>query len=320
MTHLHRSLEEMAADSRPSVVTIGNFDGVHRGHQTVLREIQERARLSGARSVAVTFDPHPTQVLNPARGLRLITPLAQKVELLLASGVDDVVVLPFTAELAAWTPREFAEHVLRDALLALEVHEGANFRFGQKAAGDITTLAAFGREMGFSVQTHEPFCLRGGAVSSSRIRHLIEGGNVSMARTLLGRSFSLHSTPAAGRGYGTRYAVPTINLAPYIELVPHHGVYITLLHVAGRVFRGVTNAGNRPTFGADSYAIESHLLDFTAIDLTEATPLKLVFLKRLRGEVRFPSPEALKTQIGEDVRRAQRYFALCDASIVKQGR
>jgi len=159
-----------------------------------------------------------------------------------------------------------------------------------------------------------PCIARGAAISSSRIRGLIAAGNLHEARALLGRSFAVLSTPASGRGYGTRYAVPTINLAPYPELLPAHGVYITTLRIGdGRVFRGVTNVGNRPTFGADSFAVESHLLDFEPVNLTETTTLELTFLRRLRAERRFESTEALREQIQRDVRRALRFFTLSDA-------
>ena len=165
------------------------------------------------------------------------------------------------------------------------------------------------------VRVYQPIVRRGGAISSSRIRKLIVAGDLAQARALLGRSFSLDSTPATGRGYGTRYAVPTINLATPTELVPAHGVYVTTLRIGtgddAPVFRGVTNAGNRPTFGVDSYAVETHLFNFTPTDLTESTPLRLTFLHRLREERRFPTPEALKSQIGRDITQAQRLFHLC---------
>jgi len=155
------------------------------------------------------------------------------------------------------------------------------------------------------------------------IRRLIAAGSLAEARALLGRSFSIHSTPASGRGYGTLYAVPTINLAPYADLLPANGVYITTLKVGdgptAKLFRGVTNAGNRPTFGVDSFAVETHLLDFERIALSESTPLEMTFLHRIRAERRFQSPEALRTQIGLDVRKAQRYFAFCDALKVSLG-
>jgi riboflavin kinase/FMN adenylyltransferase len=227
-------------------------------------------------------------------------------------------VLPFTDELRHWTARHFAERVLRDALRAVEVHEGETFRFGYQAEADIAGLSDLGRELGFGVRAYVPCIARGAAISSSRIRALVVAGRLHEARALLGRSFSIHSTPAPGRGYGTRHAVPTINLAPYAELLPAHGVYITTLRIgAERVFRGVTNVGNRPTFGADSFAVESHLLDFEPIELSETTPLELTFLRRLRAERRFESTEALRDQIRIDVQQAQRFFALSDALKVR---
>ena len=312
-----RSLAELGSmDS--SVVTIGNFDGVHCGHRMVIASVLERARALNASAIAVTFDPHPAHVLHTASRLPLITPLDEKLRLLEDAGLDQVLVLPFTDELRHWTARHFAERVLRDALRAVEVHEGETFRFGYQAEADIAGLSELGRELGFGVKAYVPCIARGAAISSSRIRALIAGGRLHEARALLGRSFSIHSTPAPGRGYGTRYAVPTINLATYAELLPAHGVYITTLRVgAERVFRGVTNVGNRPTFGADSFAVESHLLNFEPVDLSETTPLELTFLRRLRDERRFESTEALRDQIRLDVQQAQRFFALCDALKVR---
>jgi riboflavin kinase/FMN adenylyltransferase len=312
-----RSLAELGSPT-PSVVTIGNFDGVHCGHRMVIDSVLERARGLNATAIAVTFDPHPAHVLHTASRLPLITPLEEKLRLLADAGLDQVLVLPFTDELRHWTARHFAERVLRDALRAVEVHEGETFRFGYQAEADIAGLSDLGRELGFGVRAYVPCIARGAAISSSRIRALIAAGRLHEARALLGRSFSIHSTPAPGRGYGTRHAVPTINLAPYAELLPAHGVYITTLRIgAERVFRGVTNVGNRPTFGADSFAVESHLLDFEPIELSETTPLELAFLRRLRAERRFESTEALRDQIRIDVQQAQRFFALSDALKVR---
>jgi riboflavin kinase/FMN adenylyltransferase len=311
---IYRSLQELDPFGPRSVVTVGNFDGVHTGHQMVIRNVRRRAEELHARAIAVTFDPHPAHVLRPEPRLRQITPLPEKLRLLAATGLDAVLVLPFTEELRLWTARHFAELVLRDTLNAVEVHEGENFRFGYGAEGGIDSLTQLGHECSFAVRTYDPLVLRGSAVSSSRIRSLIAAGELPQARALLGRPFSVHSTPASGRGYGTRYAVPTINLAPYADLLPRDGVYITTLRVGeGRVFRGVTNAGNRPTFGADSFAVETHLLDFEPIALDESTPLEMAFLARLRDEQRFDSPDALRAQIGKDVAKALRYFALCNA-------
>ena len=303
----------------PTVVTIGNFDGVHRGHQSVIAEVIARAKALGARSMAITFDPHPTRLLRPERPTRLITPTPQKLELLAATGIDATLVLQFTPELCRTSARDFATTILRDRVGAIEVHEGENFRFGYKAEGDANNLEQLGRSLGFSVRVYVPRPVRGAPISSSRIRVLLAAGEVSKARALLGRPFSVESTPAHGRGFGTRYAVPTINLAPYAELLPAHGVYVTTLRVgpenggAAETFLAVTNVGNRPTFGADSFAVESHLLDFHPIALTPGTPLRLTFLRRLRAEQRFASPEELMKQIVKDVARSRRYFALCDA-------
>jgi riboflavin kinase/FMN adenylyltransferase len=308
---IFRSLDEIPADFGPTVATIGNFDGVHHGHQLVIAEVIRRAHELGTRSLAITFDPHPVRVLRPESSLRLITPLNERLELLATTGIDATLVLPFTHELSHMSARTFARDVLRTALHVVELHEGENFRFGHHAEAGIETLETLGRELGFHVSVYAPRAIRGEAVSSSRVRKLITSGNVRHARALLGRPFAILSTPAPGRGYGTRYTVPTINLAPYTELIPANGVYITALTIAGETFEAVTNVGNRPTFGADSFTIESHLLNFHPIELTENTPLTLAFLQRLREEKRWPTPEALREQIGRDVRRAQRYFSLC---------
>jgi riboflavin kinase/FMN adenylyltransferase len=224
--------------------------------------------------------------------------------------VDAVLVLPFTRDLSLMPAHEFARQVLVDALHAREVHEGYNFHFGHKAEGNVETLAAFGREMGFDVHTYSELLLRGHHVSSSEIRKLIAEGRVERARALMGRPFSILSNPGRGRGYGTRYTVPTVNLARYDELVPANGVYITRLRINGECFDAVTNVGVRPTFGPDSFAIESHLLNFHEIELLAQTEVELFFLKRLREERKFESIEALKEQIGRDVAKAQRFFRL----------
>ena len=314
---IFRQLAEVPQNFGPSIATIGNFDGVHRGHQWVIAEVVARARSLGARSVAITFDPHPARVLRPESSQPLITPLDEKLELLASTGIDAVLILPFTEEFSRMSARSFATDVLQRVLHVTELHEGENFHFGYQAKAGIDSLEMLGRELGFAVRVYTPQTIRGSAISSSTIRQLITKGDVSHVRSLLGRSFAILSTPAAGRGYGTRYTVPTINLAPYPELLPANGVYITTLTIgAGQsreTFDAVTNVGNRPTFGADSFTVESHLLNFHPIALDEHTPLTLTFLRRLRPEMRWPNPEALREQIGRDVAKARRYFTLCRA-------
>lgn len=307
---IFRELRELPEGFGPSVVTIGNFDGVHCGHEWTIGQTVRRARELGLQAVGVTFDPHPVRVLRPDVAPKLLTPLAEKLTLLGQTGLDAVVVLGFDEALARMSAREFAVEVLCRRCRIAELHEGENFRFGYRAEGGIETLVELGQEFGFRAVSYPPLCLRGGAVSSSRVRGVIEAGRVSEARALLGRPFAVRSRPAAGRGYGTRYAVPTINLAPYPELLPGNGVYCTSLRVGDEVFEGVTNVGNRPTFGTDSFAVETHLLEFPPMALTEATELELTFFLRLRGEMRWDSPEALKEQIGRDVGRARRFFGL----------
>jgi riboflavin kinase/FMN adenylyltransferase len=303
-------LEDVPADFGPTLVSVGNFDGVHRAHEHVLGEIVQRARQSGARAVAVTFEPHPARILRPDSGLKLLTPAPEKLRLLEGTGIDAVLMLPFGRDLSLMTPRQFAERILKKRLHAREVHEGYNFRFGHKAAGDVNLLSQFGQEMGFEVKVYPEQTLRGEPVSSSHIRKLIVEGLVSRARHLLARAFCILGVPGRGRGLGSKYTVPTINLARYEELVPRDGVYITCTRVETERFDSVTNVGNRPTFGADSFAIETHLLNFHPLELTPESEVEICFLNRLRDEIRFPSVEALREQIARDVRKARRYFHL----------
>jgi riboflavin kinase / FMN adenylyltransferase len=305
-----RKLDDVPADFGPTLVSVGNFDGVHRAHAHVLREIVARARASGAKAVAVTFEPHPARILRPEAGLKLLTPTAEKLRLLESTGIDAVLLLPFGRDLSLMTPRQFAERILKKKLRAREVHEGYNFRFGHKAAGDMKLLAEFGCEMGFEVKVDPEMRLRGETVSSSQIRKLVAEGRVSRARHLLARPFCILGTPGRGRGYGSRYTVPTINLARYEELVPKDGVYITWTRVGTERFDSVTNVGNRPTFGAELFAIETHLLNFHPIELAPETEVEICFLDRLRDEIKFPSVDALREQIARDVAKARRYFHL----------
>ena len=307
-------LEDVPTDFGPTFVSVGNFDGVHRAHAHVLNDIVSRARAGGGKTVAVTFEPHPTRILRPESGLKLLTPLPEKLRWLKSTGIDAVLVLPFGRDLSLMTPREFAERVLKNGLHVREVHEGFNFRFGHKAAGDVKMLAEFGREMGFEVKVYPKMSLRGETVSSSQIRRLITAGRVSRARHLLARPFCILGTPGRGRGYGSKYTVPTINLARYDELVPKDGVYITLTRVGAERFESVTNVGSRPTFEAELFAIETHLLNFHPIELTPETEVEICFLERLRDEIKFPSVDALREQIARDVNKARRYFQLLGRS------
>ena len=305
---IFHKLDDVPAAFGPSLVSVGNFDGVHRAHAHVLGEIVRRARDGAVQAVAVTFEPHPARILRPDGALKLLTPLPEKLRLLEGTGIDAVLILPFGRDLSLMTPRQFAERILKKKLHALEVHEGYNFRFGHKAAGDVNLLSQLGQEMGFEVKVYPEQKLRGEPVSSSHIRKLIREGRVSRARHLLARPFGILGTPGRGRGLGSKYTVPTINLARYEELVPKDGVYITWTRVGAERFDSVTNVGNRPTFGTESFAIETHLLNFHPIELTPESEVEICFLDRIRDEIKFPSVEALREQIAHDVKKARRYF------------
>ena len=311
MPFVYRSLEEVPARFGPSVAAIGNFDGVHLGHQRILASLIAEARELKARAVVLTFDPHPEQVLRPGKAPLLLTPMQERLRLLARTGLDAVVVLPFDTTLAHLSPHEFVRRVLVESLGVRGLHEGGNFRFGYRAAAGVKELADFGAELGFRVQVHPAVHVHGLEVSSSAVRELVAAGDMKRARWMLGRPFEVRSQPARGRGVGTRLLVPTVNLAPYDGLMPALGVYVTRMTVAGqRCFQAVTNVGNRPTFEGVGFGVETHILDFEPVDLTEETPLQLEFLFRLRPEMIWPSPEALKAQIFKDVARSKRYFRL----------
>lgn len=311
--HIYRSLDELPRPMPPTVAAIGNFDGVHRGHQEIIGRVLERARSLHARAIAVTFDPHPLVLLRPEQAPKLITPMPERLRLLEQTGLDGTLVLPFTRDFSWLSAREFAEGVLCGALRVVEVHEGDTFRFGHDAAAGILELKELGKELGFTVVSHGALRVRGVIVSSSEVRKRIAAGQMGMARALLGRPFSVLAKRVRGRGVGAQLTTPTINLAHYSELLPAHGVYVTQVRIGDEegapLCDAVTNVGVRPTFEEAGFAVESHLLEGPPpVKLAEDTAIEVSFLMRLRGERRFPSPEALRTQIFKDVERAREYF------------
>ncbi len=312
---IFESLDEIPKDFGRAVVTVGNYDGIHLAHQAILRTVIRRARELEASSLLVTFDPHPARILKPhGSGPPLITPIGRKLELLAELGLDAVAVVPFTRDLSMMTAFEFADEVLFSRMHAVEVHEGYNFHFGHNKEGDQQRLQDFGKKLGFTVISHPPMKWGELVISSSNVRALVLGGKVEMARHLLGRPFTIDSTPGRGHGIGRKYTVPTINLARYDELAPAWGVYVTRIRINGEEFEAVTNVGNRPTFGGDSFAIESYILQgFHPLELSSDTRIRLTFLHRLREERKFESVEALKAQILRDVARAGRYFRMYNA-------
>jgi len=312
MLKLFRSLDEVPADFGPSVVTIGNFDGVHCGHRKILDLANRLAEQNGWRTATLTFDPHPLQVVAPERAPHLMTTIEQRREILESTGVEAMVVLPFTQEFSRQSPEDFVEQVLVRGLHCACVVVGENFRFGHRHAGDIDTLKRLGRHYGFVAETVGPLRMGGQTVSSSRIRAAVAAGRTDVARRLLGRPFELAGEVVPGRGIGSKSTAPTLNLNPQADLWPAKGVYISeTRELSGpRRWRSVTNVGVRPTFGESDRLVETHLLD--PLEGPSPTAIGVGFLRRLRDERPFESSEALREQIYRDIAESKRYFRLRD--------
>lgn len=307
-----RSLEE-AAEFGPTAVTIGNFDGVHIGHRRLIHEVAEAAHARGAAAGVLTFDPHPASVVAPGRASRLLTTQAERCSVIAREGIDFVLILPFTKLVSYWTPEEFVEKVLANALHAKTVVVGDNFRFGHKQAGDTHLLDELGKRYGFETRVITPVRLRGKIVSSSEIRRAVEAGNVSRAARMLARPYAMQGEVVSGHGIGAKQTVPTLNLKPGAATLPATGVYVTRttdMTNEKRRWRSITNVGYRPTFetssGGQELTIETFLLD--PFDPPSAAQIRVEFLRRVREERKFETPEALKQQILRDVKRARTFF------------
>ena len=294
---------------RGGVVTIGNFDGVHRGHQMLVQGAVARARELGVPAVALTFEPHPEKVLRPDSGLRLLATPGQRAQLLARCGLDTLVELGFDRRFAATTAEEFAHEFLHRRLEPREVRLGTNFRFGARRQGDVALLAALGAQYGFEVVGVEPLLDGGEPISSTRVRREVAHGRVEEAAALLGRVAFVDGRVYSGERMGRRLGFPTINVGVDNELIPAHGVYVTGLHIPsfGKVFQSVTNIGVRPTIYENYHVtVESHVLDFIADVYREE--VRLFFYRRLRDERVFPSSVELVTQIRKDVETARQDF------------
>jgi riboflavin kinase/FMN adenylyltransferase len=310
--------EQRLGESRPgTVVTIGNFDGVHIGHQEILRDVVARAAAGcgDGRDVlkkellpaVLTFYPHPTRVLRPQQAPSLLETLPQRLADFAAMGIGAALVLQFDATLAQASAEDFAKKYLVDTMRARAVLVGASFRFGHKQLGDVALLKELGQRWGFEVDVVTPVNDGGEVVSSTAIRQSVRGGRVDDARRMLGRPFALVGEIQTGTGQGRKLVVPTLNLVTEQETLPKTGVYVTETVLSDGTYRSVTNLGVRPTFEGKRLAIESHLFDF-AQSLT-AGPMKVRFLQRLRDEQKFPGPEALRDQVLKDIEHARSLFA-----------
>lgn len=312
MTRVFRSLEEAAGAFGPCAVTIGNFDGVHLGHRTLIRQTQQIARAHGWVTGVLTFHPHPTSVVAPGRAPRLLCSLEERITLLENAGAEHILVLPFTREVAEMSPREFVTTVLTDTLNAHAVVVGQNFRFGSKQLGDTATLAQLGAELAFEPHVLAPITSRGEMVSSTAIRRHIQEGNVARAGRLLGHCFSVTGDIVKGRGIGSKQTVPTLNIRPGSEVAPAQGIYVTETRDVqdGRLWRSVTSVGTNPTFGASELTIETFLL--SPFDGRNPKRISVGFRHWLREERTFPSAEALRGEILRDVERTERYWRRLD--------
>jgi riboflavin kinase/FMN adenylyltransferase len=307
---IYRSLDEIPEDFGPSALTIGNFDGVHIGHRKILRRLRQLADAHGWKPSVLTFDPHPLRIVAPDRAPHLMTSPDRRAELMRAEGIEQVLILPFTHELAQVSPEDFVRRVVAGRLGARAVLVGDNFRFGHRHAGDVRLLEALGRELGFVTEVIHAVGCRGRVVSSSAIRELVQAGKVAPAARFLQHPYALEGEVVTGRGVGSKQTVPTLNLAPGAELVPARGVYITRttdLEDPGRAWESITNVGYRPTFeSSDRLTVETFLLS----PFAAPTPrrIRVEFLWRVRDERKFETPEALRAQILRDVDAARRYF------------
>ena len=310
---IYRSLDQARAEFAPSVLTIGNFDGVHAAHRELMRNTLRLARECDGKPSVLTFDPHPTAVVAPERAPLLLSSPAERCALMERMGIEQVLILPFGESISTLSPAGFFDEIVAGALGARAVAVGENFLFGRDQSGNVDTLRMLGERAGVRVEIVPAVRRRGVVVSSSQIRRLLAAGDVAMAARLLERPFAVSGRVVAGAGRGRRETVPTLNLEiPSLALehaaVPANGVYITWASEpdSKRGWRAVTNVGTRPTFDGQHLTIETYLLDA----LTGESPenLKVEFLRRIRGEQRFESPEALKSQILKDVARAQTFF------------
>jgi riboflavin kinase/FMN adenylyltransferase len=292
-------LNEITTPFTRSVITLGNFDGLHLGHQELIRKVIRRAKETDARSIVVTFRPHPLKILAPEKCPPLISIYEEKIKLFEKLGIDVLVKIPFTLEFAKMTPGDFVKGILCDMLGAKEIFVGFNYRFGRGREGNITTLKALGERLGFTVREVEQVSLDGEVISSTKIRHLLRDGEVEHAARLLGRTYTITGIVVKGDGRGKDLGFPTANIAPKHSIIPAHGVYAVRLFVRDRFYDGIANIGMRPTFDKNVLTVEVHVFDFNEDIYGE--DISLYFIGKIRDEKRFGSADELIHQIRADV-------------------
>ena len=300
-------VERLAELRKPTIVTIGNFDGIHLGHQKILNGVLERARATDLMAAVLTFYPHPSRVLRPETAPALLATLKQRLSGFEAAGMDAALVMRFDAELAKVSAEDFVRHYLVDILRARAVMVGGNFKFGHRQAGDVKLLEDLGLLWNFEVHVVPPVVADGVIVSSSAVREALGEGRAEDAARLLGRPFALEGEIRPGTGQGRKLVVPTLNLATEQECLPKNGVYATETVVESKTYQSATNIGVRPTFNGTRLAIESHLFNFA--DTLTSGLMEVRFHARLRDEQKFTSPGALKEQVLKDIECAKEFFS-----------
>lgn len=302
-------LSEISNSLKNVVLTIGNFDGVHIGHQALFNQVIKKAKSIDGTSVVITFEPHPIRVIKSNKHFPLITLYEQKVELIGATGVDTLICIPFTREFAAIPARTFVKKILCDKLGMKAIVVGQDYSFGRKREGDIFLLKEMAVAHGFDVIISEWIDLEGGRISSTEIRNLVREGGVEEAKKLLGRYYQVRGTVIRGRDRGGRLlGFPTANLTLYDELCPKGGVYAVTVEYQDTTYQGVANIGYSPTFDNGEFSVEVHILDFDQ-NIYER-PIRVNFIRRLRGEKKFPGPEALSEQISLDIEKARELLSM----------
>lgn len=301
-------IENIHRSFRNPVLTIGNFDGVHRGHQTLFARVKEWADRIGGESIVITFHPHPLQVLAPGNGPLFITPHERKLDLIEHSGIDVVIVIPFSREFAKLTARDFVRKILVETVGAKGIVVGYDYRFGHGREGDIEMLKKFGEEFGFQVDTVSGIEMDGLVVSSTAIRNLIGEGDLREASRLLGRPYEITGLVVEGRSRGGRLlGFPTANIRLASQARPKTGVYVVEVEVEGKVHGGAANLGYNPTFQNTELSLEVHIFDFNEDIYGKMITVR--FIDRLRSEKRFASVEELAQQIQADVQKAREVLA-----------
>jgi len=301
------NLNEIKNPLTSPVLTIGNFDGVHKGHLALFDKAKERAKALGGQSVVMTFEPHPLKIMRPANGPRLITHTGQKLELIEKAGIDVIICVSFDRDFAAIPARDFVSSILVKKIGVKEIVVGYDYTFGHNREGDTNLLRELGNDSGFVVHLVGPVEIDHTLVSSTSIRRLVQEGRVAEAKMLLGRDFEVQGTIVKGRSRGGRLlGFPTANLNPHGELLPKRGVYAVRLLIDDALYNGVTNVGVNPTFGDTGLTVETHVLDYSG-DLLGKT-IKVLFIKRLRDEKAFKSLEELSAQIAQDIAQAREVF------------